>query len=82
MDEVLSWLCRAGGAIAEPKMFRLDYTTEIIRLLYGWPPYIFLFGELLGVEREVIEMEAFMPCLAIRHTLLQENAIIIPKNQS
>jgi len=25
-------------------MFRPDYTTAIIRLLYGWPPYIFLFN--------------------------------------
>ncbi len=33
-----------AGAIAEPKMFRPDYTTVIIRLLYGWPSYIFLFN--------------------------------------
>ena len=59
-----------AGAITEPKMFRLDYTTAIIRLLYGWPPYIFLFGELLGAEREIIEMEVSMPRIAIRHTLL------------
>lgn len=56
--------------------------TALFRLFDRWPPYIFLFGELLGVEREVIEMEASMPCLAIRHTPLQENAIIIAKNQS
>lgn len=38
-------------------MFRPEHAAELFRLFDRWPPYIFLFGELLGVEREVIEME-------------------------
>ena len=46
--------------------------TALFRLFDRWPPYIFLFGKLLGVEREVIEMEASMLRIAIRHTLLKK----------
>ena len=54
-------------------MFRPEHAAELFRLLGGWPPYIFLFGKLLGgVEREVIEMEASMLRIAIRHTLLKK----------
>ena len=53
-------------------MFRPEHTAELFRLFDRWPPYIFLFGELLGVEREVIEMEALMLRIAIRHTLLKK----------
>ena len=51
-------------------MFRPEHAAALFRLLGGWPPYIFLFGELLGAEREIIEMEVSMPRIAIRHTLL------------
>jgi len=53
-------------------MFRPEHAAALFRLLGGWPPYIFLFGELLGAEREVIEMEALMLRIAIRHTLLKK----------
>ena len=54
-------------------MFRPEHTAELFRLFDRWPPYIFLFGKLLGgVEREVIEMEALMLRIAIRHTLLKK----------
>ena len=81
----IAWIAKSSyrpQQLTAPKMFRPEHAAELFRLFGRWPPYIFLFGKLLGVEREVIEMEVSMLRIAIRHTLLQENAIIKPKNQS
>ena len=69
----ITWIAKSSyrpQQLTAPKMFRPEHAAELFRLFGRWPPYIFLFGELLGAEREIIEMEVSMPCLAIRHTPL------------